>query len=226
MKRSLFPLALRGLLGSLFALTLAAAGAAQPSPAMSFFVTSVGNGAAGGDYGGLAGADGRCGLLADAVGAAAGPWRAYLSTGPWSNYDGVEVAADLEDLHDNGIDPLLILTEAGELVPSSEHDILTGSRPDGTAMDEFPFNPDAPAPTCFNWTSGVADTWAFVGHADWEDGDSWSSSHETQCHAAGLAATAGSGRLYCFALAGQTPIFADGFESGDVEAWSASPAGP
>src|SRR5262245_15436920 len=46
---------------------------------MSFFVTSAGPGK-GGDLGGLAGADQTCRILAQAVGAGAKTWRAYLST--------------------------------------------------------------------------------------------------------------------------------------------------
>lgn len=58
----------------------APAQAQQPSPNMSFFVTSGGNGAAAGDLGGVAGADARCEQLAAAVGAGDRTWRAYLST--------------------------------------------------------------------------------------------------------------------------------------------------
>ncbi|GAB1715729.1 MAG: hypothetical protein NTAFB05_07710 [Nitrobacter sp.] len=57
--------------------------AAQPAGAqtadMSFFVTSVGIGN-GGNLGGLAGADNHCQTLAQAAGAGAKTWRAYLST--------------------------------------------------------------------------------------------------------------------------------------------------
>ena len=54
---------------------LAASGAAlaQAPPTMTFFVSSVGNGPSGGDYGGLAGADLRCQSLAAAAGA--GHWN-------------------------------------------------------------------------------------------------------------------------------------------------------
>ena len=46
---------------------------------MSFFVTSVGIGN-GGNLGGLAGADNHCQTLAQAAGAGAKIWHAYLST--------------------------------------------------------------------------------------------------------------------------------------------------
>src|SRR5215510_4246681 len=78
----------------------------------SFFVTSVGLGK-GGDLGGLEGADRHCQSLAQAIGAGSKTWRAYLSTqgsggvnakdrignGPWFNAKGVQVAANLADLH-------------------------------------------------------------------------------------------------------------------------------
>ena len=63
---------------ALLALTPLADAAAQPSE-MSFFVTSAGSGK-GADLGGLAGADRHCQELAEAAGAAARTWRAYLST--------------------------------------------------------------------------------------------------------------------------------------------------
>ena len=197
---------------------LAAAPALAQSTFTSFFATSVGNGASGGDYGGLAGADARCANLAGAVGLSDRTWRAYLSTvpiegfggelvnardrigaGPWFNSFGEQVADGLDDLHENGIDPARIVDETGASVPGNEHDILTGSDPDGFALTSFPGNPAAPGPTCFNWTTSDSNAFAWVGHSDWDPGDSWNSSHGTQCDPAGLAATAGSGRIYCFA---------------------------
>ena len=60
-------------------------GAALPASAqqagMTFFVTSAGIGN-GGNLGGLAGADNHCQTLAQAAGAGAKTWRAYLSTQP------------------------------------------------------------------------------------------------------------------------------------------------
>lgn len=189
---------------------LAASGSAhaQAPSTMTFFVSSVGNGASGGDYGGLAGADARCQSLAAAAGAGHWVWRAYLSTapiaglgvlvhardrigsGPWSNFEEDEVASDITDLHTNGIDASLMLTEAGDAVPSSDHDILTGTNSDGTALETFPDNPSVPGPTCFNWTSSDPNVYGWVGHADWFPGQSWNSQHAVQCDAAGLASTA------------------------------------
>jgi hypothetical protein len=93
--------------------------AAQPAQAQSadpsFFLTSTGIGN-GGNLGGLAGADNYCQTLAQAAGAGARTWRAYLSTqaadgkpainardrigkGPWQNSKGVVIASDVAELH-------------------------------------------------------------------------------------------------------------------------------
>ena len=186
-----------------------------PSGMMSFFATSVGNNS--GNFGGLAGADAFCDSLAAAVGSD-GQWRAYLSTapiegvggdlvhardrigaGPWYNAYGDLVAADVDQLHTDGLDPALVFDETGNTIPSAEHDIVTGSTAEGFAFTEFPDNPSAPPPTCFNWTAGDANAWVWVGHVDADPGDSWNSVHATSCDPAGLASTAGSGRIYCFA---------------------------
>lgn len=195
----------------------------NPSPQMSFFVTSAGSGPAGGNLGGLAGADARCQSFAAAVGAGARTWRAYLSVhssagggatinardrigaGPWFNFNGTMVAADVNALHASGVSSTVMVTERGALVPVNEHDILTGSQADGTPWPTFPGNPGAPSPTCFNWTDGSNNGFVYVGHADWDDPNtignpSWNASHATSCSEAGLLSTAGSGRFYCFAL--------------------------
>src|SRR6202035_5216620 len=93
--------------------------AAQPAQAQSanttFFITSVGIGN-GANLGGLAGADNHCQTLAQAAGAGAKTWHAYLSTqaadgqtavnardrigkGPWQNSKGITIAKDLDELH-------------------------------------------------------------------------------------------------------------------------------
>ena len=76
------------------------------------------------------------------------------------------------------------------------HDILTGSRPDGTA---FPGTGDL---TCANWTSSGKGR-AEVGHHDaMGQGDprerSWNSAHANQ-NCANTAPRGGAGRIYCFA---------------------------
>lgn len=187
---------------------------------MSFFVTSIGTGSSGGNYGGLAGADAFCLERAAAAGVGDRTWRAYLSTsridglgervdardrigpGPWFDARGDMVAANLDELHGSGIAPASMLTELGTAVPGDEHDIVTGSQADGTAFDSFPDNPAAPGPTCLNWTSNADDAYVWVGHSDWIPGETrtWNAAHETTCSEAGLRSTAGAGRIYCFAL--------------------------
>ncbi len=189
---------------------------------MTFFVTSTGTGK-GADLGGLEGADRHCQTLAQAVGAGAKTWRAYLSTqpaggntavnardrigrGPWQNAKGVPIAKDLAQLHDgNNLTKETALTERAEVVRGrgdqpNEHDILTGSQADGTA---FPAGEDR---TCGNWTRSGAEGAAMVGHhdriglADTPPARSWNASHPSRgCSQEALRGTGGSGRIYCFA---------------------------
>jgi hypothetical protein len=184
---------------------------------MSFFVTStnLGNGA---DLGGLEGADKHCQTLAASVGAGSGIWRAYLSTtgnpavnarerignGPWVNANGLTIANNVEELHgSNRLAKVTAVTEKGEPVKGrgdtpNQHDILTGSSPEGKAL---PGDKDT---TCKNWTSSGAGS-AIVGHSDRLGLDdstaakSWNSSHATKgCSIADLNATGGNGYFYCF----------------------------
>ena len=196
--------------------------AAQPQP-MTFFVTSVGKGD-GANLGGLAGADAHCQALATAAGRGAAEWRAYLSTqganavnardrigtGPWRNFRGQVISNDLGILHGDTIEqarignPLgkqLSLTEKGELVNGvgdkpNQHDILTGSTPDGRAYT------DTADHTCNNWTSNSAGS-AQLGHSDKQGGgnSSWNSTHASKgCSQDNLIGTGGAGLLYCFAV--------------------------
>lgn len=190
--------------------------------AMSFFITSEGSGN-GGDLGGIAGADAHCQALASAVGAGDKTWRAYLSTeaepggphrsrisarmrigdGPWYNADGVMIARDADELHNNpNITKSTALTESGDVVAGfgdspNRHDILTGSMADGTA-----FFPDDDDHTCNNWTSSDAGS-AAVGHSDRLGGGntSWNSAHGSRgCSQEALVGTGGAGLFYCFAI--------------------------
>ena len=166
---------------------LIAACATQPSTGpMGFFMTSTSPGN-GGNLGGLAGADAHCQKLAAAAGAGNRTWRAYLSTsyippstaaihardrigkGPWYNAKGVLVASDVAQLHSasNNLNKQTALTEKGAVVNGrgdtpNQHDILTGSRPDGTAYPGFPSQPNL---TCGEWTR-EANAFAVVGHHD------------------------------------------------------------
>jgi hypothetical protein len=188
---------------------------------MTFFVTSKGPGK-GGDLGGLAGADAHCAALAKAEGAGDHTWRAYLSTsatqgqpavnardrigkGPWYNAEGLLIAANLDELHGDKsrINKETAVTERLDPVEGVDdarnvHDILTGSRPDGTA-----YAADADV-TCRNWTSS-SEGRAQVGHHDRRgltDGiNSWNSVHASQgCGQRDLEATGGAGLLYCFGI--------------------------
>jgi hypothetical protein len=188
---------------------------AQQSSQMTFFITSAGPGK-GADLGGLEGADKYCQQLATAVGAGNHTWRAYLSAsgakpvnakdrigpGPWKNVKGVQVASSVADLHSdaNKLSKENSLTEKGEVVNGrgdtpNRHDILTGSKLDGTlAGDQL---------TCNNWTSSGEGS-AQVGHHDRQGGGdnptSWNSAHASKgCSQENLRGTGGDGLFYCFA---------------------------
>ena len=211
-----------GTLASIVLLMLCVGVASAQQSAMTFFVTSTGSGK-GADFGGLAGADRHCRTLATAVGAGKYIWRAYLSAsptgalpavdarsrigkGPWQNAKGVVIARDVSELHaKNNLNKKTALTEHGEIVNGrgdtpNKHDILTGSKPDGTA---FTGSEDM---TCGNWTKSGEGV-AMVGHHDRmglgapEAARSWNSSHPSQgCSDDGLKSTGGAGLLYCFAV--------------------------
>jgi hypothetical protein len=202
-------------------LLLAQAPAQQPQP-MSFFVTSVGSGK-GADLGGVAGADAHCQMLARAAGSMK-TFHAYLSTqganavnardrigaGPWFNAKGQRVAQNVADLHGdtleqarvgNSLTKATALTEKGETVKGfgdqpNQHDILTGSQPDGRAYT------DGMDHTCNNWSSSSMGT-AQLGHHDRTGGGnvSWNSAHASRgCSQENLVMTGGAGLLYCFAI--------------------------
>jgi hypothetical protein len=186
---------------------------------MTFFVTSTGSGK-GADYGGLAGADRRCQTLAATAGAGNHTWHAYLSTqgasavnardrigsGPWQNAEGIVIAKNVAELHgNNNLNKQTALTEKGDTVNGrgdtpNKHDILTGSKADGTA---FAGSDDM---TCGNWTKSGEGS-AMLGHHDRqglgtpEAAASWNSSHASRgCSEDGLRSTGGAGLLYCFAV--------------------------
>ena len=217
-----------------------ARGPAAPQP-MTFFITSVSKGD-GANYGGLAGADAYCQQLATSVGRGDATWRAYLSTqgpnavnardrigaGPWRNARGQVVAANLDELHGdtlerarlgNRLNKITSLTEKGTVnngvgdMPN-QHDILTGTQPDGRAFT------DGLDHTCNNFTStahveplarGAAPPatppppvpGAQIGHHDriGNNTGSWNSAHGTRgCSQANMLPAGGSGQLYCFAV--------------------------
>lgn len=202
-------------LGGIAAITLAFAtpALAQDATSMTFFVTSSGAGD-GANLGGLAGADAHCQKLAEAAGSTGKTWHAYLSAtgenakdrigaGPWQNFKGDVIATDVANLHsaDNKITKQTALTETGAVVNGrgdspNQHDILTGSNPDGTLAANM---------TCGDWTLNGEGS-AMVGHSDrtgLDDSDaakSWNSSHPSRgCSQDNLVGTGGAGLLYCFA---------------------------
>jgi hypothetical protein len=196
---------------------------APPQP-MSFFVTSVGKGD-GANYGGLAGADAYCQSLAAAAGRGMATWRAYLSTqgagavnardrigaGPWYNARGQRVAMNVAELHGDTIEQARLGNALGKQLSLSEksgvingvgdmpnqHDILTGSQPDGRAYT------DGMDHTCSNYTSNADGRGTVqLGHHDKQGGGngSWNSTHASRgCSQPNLVATGGAGLLYCFA---------------------------
>lgn len=206
-------------------LALAGSAAEAQTADMSFFVTSAGSGK-GADLGGLAGADAICQRLAQAAGTGSKTWHAYLSTqaaggaaavnardrigaGPWRNAKGAVIANSVADLHGGAasLTKQTALTEKGEPVNGrgdtpNEHDILTGSQPDGTA-----FAPGEDR-TCGNYTKSGAEGAVMTGHHDRTGLDesppakSWNSSHASRggCSQDALKSTGGAGRLYCFAV--------------------------
>jgi hypothetical protein len=230
------------LFAAVFTVLVTAQAPQQPQQPMSFFVTSTPKGD-GANYGGLAGADAHCQMLAAAAGRGAAKWVAYLSTqgpgavnardrignGPWYNARGAMIAANQDELHGDTIERARLgnrlnknnsLTEKGERVNGvgdmpNQHDILTGSTPDGRAFT------DAADHTCSNWTSNqhveapargaragggpppAPGPSAQLGHHDKIGGanGSWNSTHGSRgCSQANLVATGGAGLLYCFAV--------------------------
>jgi hypothetical protein len=193
----------------------ATAAAAQDAP-MSFFVTSQGSGK-GADLGGLAGADKHCQSLAEAAGSKGKTWHAYLSTadtdardrigsGPWYNAKGIKIADDVASLHSdaNNLTKETALDETGKVINGrgdkpNRHDILTGSKPDGTKIA---------GQTCGDWTMSGTDGAAMMGHSDRTGLDdsaaakSWNSSHASRggCSQDALKGTGGDGLFYCFAI--------------------------
>ena len=196
----------------------------QPQQPMSFFVTSVSKGQ-GANYGGLAGADAHCQMLAQAAGRGNVKWVAYLSTqgpgavnardrigqGPWYNSRGGMIAQNLAELHGdtlelarlgNRINKNNSRDEKGNVINGvgdmpNQHDVLTGSQPDGRAYT------DGMDHTCNNYSSS-ADGRGNVqlGHHDkiGNANGSWNSAHPSRgCSQPNLISTGGNGYLYCFA---------------------------
>lgn len=108
--------------------------------------------------------------------------RDRIGSGPWYNAVGALIAKDVADLHGDasGISKQAALDETGKQVNGrgddpNRHDMLTGSKPDGTAAEQ----------TCNDWTSGGEGA-AMLGHHDRRGLDdsaaakSWNSSHPSR----------------------------------------------
>ena len=207
--------------------TLSAQPASAQSANMTFFLTSNGPGN-GANLGGLDGADKHCQTLAQAAGADATTWHAYLSTqaadgkpavnardrigkGPWQNAKGVVIAKDVADLHSatNNLTKQTALSEKGEVINGrgdtpNRHDVLTGSQPDGTA---FAAGRRSHLQELDEQHAGRGDGRPFRPHracATTTPSKSWNSSHPSRgpdggCSQADLKSTGGDGLLYCFA---------------------------
>ena len=176
-------------------------------------------------WGGLSGADGHCQMLAEGVGAGNKTWRAYLSItsetepvdardrigpGPWYNARGIMISNNIEQLHSrsNNLRKETALNEHGEIVSGggdevNRHDILTGSRPNGTAwpwelLDLLNMTDAGYSLTCESWTNGGEEGQAMLGH---HDRDQWNAAHPSRgCSQENLQATGGDGLFYCFAI--------------------------
>jgi hypothetical protein len=197
-----------------------------PQQPMSFFVTNVGlgNGANLGGLAGAdrhcqalataagAGAKTWHAYLSTSAsgGQAAVNARDRIGSGPWYSAKGGRIAQNVGDLHGdtieqarlgNNINKTTAISEKGEPIKGvgdtpNQHDILTGSTPDGRAYT------DGADHTCGNWTSGAAGT-AQLGHHDRTGGGntSWNSTHPSRgCSQENLVATGGAGLMYCFAI--------------------------
>jgi len=152
-------------------------------------------------------------------------WHAYLSTqgpgavnardrignGPWFNSNNQRIAQNVAELHGDSIEQARIGNALGKQLSRTEkntivngvgdtpnqHDILTGSQPDGRAFT------DSADHTCSNWTSNAATGIAQLGHSDKQGGGngSWNAAHPSRgCGQANLVSTGGAGLLYCFVV--------------------------
>ena len=136
--------------------------------------------------------------------------RDRIGTGPWTNARGAVIARDVAQLHGdtvelaqlgNNVSKATAYTETGEIRPGfgdkpNQHDIITGSLPDGRAYT------DAADHTCHNYTSSATDASTQLGHFDRAGGGntSWNSAHKSRgCSQDNLVSTGGAGYLYCFA---------------------------
>ncbi|NML24707.1 lectin [Zoogloea dura] len=217
------------LLGATGAFAQQAAAPAAPPPPLGFFVTSTGvgkgadlGGLAGADahcqkLAASAGAGNRSWRAYLSTQASGGQpavnARDRIGKGPWANAKGAIVANSVAHLHGDTVElgqlgsnlhRTTALTEKGNPIKGvgetpNEHDVITGSRPDGTAYA------DAADHTCRNYTSSGEGS-VRVGHSDRTNRGatggnvSWNSTHDSRgCSQENLVSTGGAGYFYCFA---------------------------
>src|SRR5258706_8719443 len=138
--------------------------------------------------------------------------RDRIGRGPWYNSKRVPIAQNLSDLNGDTVEEARLgsnlfkqtaLNEKGGVVDGfgdmpNQHDMLTGSQPDGRAYT------DTADHTCSNWTSGADGRGsAQLGHFDRTGGNntSWNSAHPSRgCSQPNLVSTGGAGYFYCFAI--------------------------
>ena len=135
--------------------------------------------------------------------------RDRIGTGPWYNSKGQPISDTQSELHGDtlieaqrgsNLFKQSALNEKGQVINGfgdmpNQHDMLTGSQPDGRAYTD---NADH---TCNNWTSSGQGS-ARVGHSDRTGGGntSWNSAHDSRgCSQENLVSTGGAGLFYCFA---------------------------
>ncbi|MEE2901495.1 MAG: hypothetical protein VYC39_04165 [Myxococcota bacterium] len=154
-----------------------------------------------------------------------------IGSGPWFNANGEEIASNVAELI--SMPPLesQLLDETNlrwNERPGALHDVLTGSDNDGRkfgALNEMTMGFPNPGGSLFNfpdgsfsyqnvifdfscndWTSNTNNSYAVVGHVDWNvltagtGSDQWTTSHVTGCALDEMRANGGQVRLYCFAI--------------------------
>jgi hypothetical protein len=111
---------------------------------------------------------------------------------------GVQIASSVANLHSdaNNLTSETALTEQGNMIGPTRHDMLTGSNADGTLAT------GGGDTTCRGWTS-MNDGRAMLGHSNRYGGgrgESWNAAHLSRgCSQDALRASLGDALFYCFA---------------------------
>jgi hypothetical protein len=143
------------------------------------------------NFGNALAADAICQGTADAIGMG-GTWMAWVSdtntwpalrfnhsSDPYLRLDGVQVAADWDNLIDGFLDAPINYTELGESL--TFHEVWTGTTYDGLSLMEYP---------CADWIQNINKYTATVGRTDLTD-STWSGVFIQTCERDNV-------RLYCF----------------------------